>query len=508
MLKRLRVLISAIFFGLITFYFLDFAEILPNNFHWLADTQFVPAFLAHSFIVLIAFLVFTLLLGRIYCSVICPMGIFQDVVAWFSKHIGKKKRKYSYSPAKKTLRRIILGVIVLTLLLGFPLVLGLLDPYSIYGRMTVNVFRPGYMAVNNLLATVFSHFNNYTFYQADIFIRSIFSFLLGIVMFLLVGYLAWKHGRTWCNTICPVGTLLGFVSKYSLFKVRIDTDKCNHCGLCATKCKAACINSKANTIDYSRCVNCYNCLSTCKKDALSYSLPIKKPKAATEQSIDNYSKRQFLLMGLLTASAIPKAVAQKGAKLLGNQKAYKIKHPILPPGAVSVKHFQRHCTSCHLCISKCPAKILKPAFMEYGLGGIMQPTVNFEKGFCNYDCTVCGSVCPNGAIHPLTVEEKHLTQTGHVVFIKENCVVFTDETSCGACSEHCPTQAVTMIPYQDGLTIPQVNTDICVGCGGCEFICPVRPYRAIHIEGNPIQLQAKHFVEEEKKDINVDDFGF
>jgi MinD superfamily P-loop ATPase len=108
----------------------------------------------------------------------------------------------------------------------------------------------------------------------------------------------------------------------------------------------------------------------------------------------------------------------------------------------------------------------------------------------------------------LTVEEKHLTQTGHVVFIKENCVVFTDGTSCGACSEHCPTQAVAMIPYQDGLTIPQVNTEICVGCGGCEFICPVRPYRAIHIEGNPVQLQAKHFVEEEKKDISVDDFGF
>ncbi|KAA6351823.1 4Fe-4S dicluster domain-containing protein [termite gut metagenome] len=508
MLKKLRVTISAIFFGLITFYFLDFAGILPDNFYWLADIQFVSAFLSHSLIVLIVLLALTLLLGRIYCSVICPMGIFQDVVAWFSKHIGKKKRKYSYSPAKKTLRRIILGVIVLTLLLGFSPVLGLLDPYSIYGRMIVNVFRPGYMAVNNLLATVFSHFNNYTFYQTDIFIHSIFSFLLGIAMFLLVGYLAWKHGRTWCNTICPVGTLLGFLSKYSLFKVRIDTDKCNNCGLCAMKCKAACINSKENTIDHSRCINCYNCLSTCKKNAFSYSLPVKKSKAVTEQSIDNYSKRQFLLTGLLTVSVIPKAVARKSAKLLGNQKAYKIKHPILPPGAISVKHFQRHCTSCHLCVSKCPSKILKPAFMEYGLGGIMQPTVNFEKGFCNYDCTVCGSVCPNGAIHQLTVEEKHLTQTGHVVFIKENCVVITDGTSCGACSEHCPTQAVTMIPYQDGLTIPQVNTEICVGCGGCEFICPVRPYRAIHIEGNPVQLQAKHFVEEEKKDINVDDFGF
>lgn len=119
---------------------------------------------------------------------------------------------------------------------------------------------------------------------------------------------------------------------------------------------------------------------------------------------------------------------------------------------------------------KCPSHVLKPAFMEYGLAGMMQPTVSFEKGFCNFDCTVCGDVCPNGAILPISVEQKHLTQMGYVVFIKENCIVYTDETSCGACSEHCPTQAVAMVPYKDGLTIPHVNKEICVGCGGCEYV--------------------------------------
>ena len=152
--------------------------------------------------------------------------------------------------------------------------------------------------------------------------------------------------------------------------------------------------------------------------------------------------------------------------------------------------------------------MLKPAFMDYGLGGMMQPKMDFGHGFCNFDCTVCSEVCPNGALLPLTKEEKHKLQMGRVVFVRENCIVNTDETSCGACSEHCPTQAVTMIPYKNGLTIPSVNPDICVGCGGCEYVCPVRPFRAIYIEGNPVYQEAKPFQEAEKKEVILDDFGF
>lgn len=181
---------------------------------------------------------------------------------------------------------------------------------------------------------------------------------------------------------------------------------------------------------------------------------------------------------------------------------------ITPPGSISQEHFQAHCTSCHLCVSKCPSHVLKPAFMEYGLGGMMQPTVFFEKGFCNFDCTVCGDVCPNGAILPLTKEQKHLTQMGKVVFIEENCIVYRDGTSCGACSEHCPTQALSMIPFKDGLTIPHIDTEICVGCGGCEYVCPARPFRAVYIEGNAVQQEAKPFTDNHQEEIQVDDFGF
>lgn len=508
MLRKLRIGFSVVLFALITFYFLDFAGIMPDGFHRLAHIQFIPALISLSIGILTALVILTLIFGRIYCSTICPMGIFQDFIGRLSKLRGKKKKrgKYGYSPAKNILRWSIVGITSVAFIGGFTVVLGLLDPYSAYGRIATHVFRPIYMWGNNLLESIFSKFDNYTFYQVDTSILDFSSFIISIATLLIISILAWKHGRTWCNTFCPVGTLLGFLSRFSFFKVRIDLSKCNSCGLCATTCKAACINSPEHAVDYSRCVNCFDCLDACNKHALVYTYP--RSKKNTESS--DLSKRRFLIAGFTTAAIAPKLWAQveKTAATLGGKKSYKTQNPITPPGSVSREHFQSHCTSCHLCVSKCPSHVLKPAFMDYGLEGMMQPTVNFEKGFCNFDCTVCGDVCPNSAIRPLTVEQKHLTQMGYVVFIEENCIVYTDGTSCGACSEHCPTQAIAMIPYKEGLTIPHVNTDICVGCGGCEYVCPSRPFRAVHIEGNTVQKAAKPFKEIEEEKVEVDSFGF
>ena len=509
MLRKLRIGVSVVLFSLITFYFLDFAGILPNAFHVLAHIQFVPA-LFFSTVVLLVLIALTLLFGRIYCSVICPMGILQDIITYISKWRSKKKKRYTYSPAKNILRWMIVGITTIAFFCGFTVVLALLDPYSAYGRIVVSTFRPIYMQGNNLLESVFSHFDNYTFYKVDASIMDLTSLGIAITTLLIICILAWKHGRTWCNTMCPVGTVLGLLGRFSLFKVRIDTEKCNHCGACGAKCKASCIDSPQQKIDYSRCVNCFDCLEACKQKSLAYVPAITSRKPEKEVNTPNSSKRLFLMTGLATASIAPGLVARAKeiVTAVGKGRAYKKEIPITPPGSISREHFQSHCTSCHLCVSKCPSHVLKPAFMEYGLEGIMQPTVSFEKGFCNYDCTVCGDVCPNSAIKPLTTKQKHLTQIGTVVFIKENCIVYQDETSCGACSEHCPTQAIAMVPFKGGLTIPQVNTEICVGCGGCEYVCPARPFRAVHIEGNLVQKEAKPFKEESKEKVEIDDFGF
>jgi len=507
MLKVLRVGISIVLFTLITFLFLDFAQLLPNEFHALAHLQLIPAILGSSLFILLFLLVLTLLFGRIYCSTLCPMGVFQDVVSWLSKRIAKKKKRYKYSKAKTILRWSVLIITFIAFFAGFTLLLALVDPYSAYGRVVVNVFKPVYLFGNNILESIFTSFGNYSFYKVEVSIIDTPSFIIALVTLLVICFLAWKYGRTFCNTICPVGTILGFVSRFSFFKVRIDNHKCNGCGLCATKCKASCIDSKTKTIDYSRCVDCFNCLSSCKQNALSFA-PRRTDSSVRRRECEpvDTEKRQFLITAVASVATIPSLMA--GTKLISGENGYTRQIPISPPGAKSTKRLLHHCTSCHLCISRCPSNVLKPTFMEYGLGGMMQPMMYFEKGFCNYDCTVCSDVCPNGALIPMSVEQKHLEQVGRVVFNEDICVVHTEGTNCGACAEHCPTQAVTMIPYKDGLTIPSINANICVGCGGCEFICPVRPHRAIFVEGNAIHQKAEAFVEEKKEDIVIDDFGF
>ena len=516
MLKKIRVILSVILFSLITLYFLDFRDLLPWKLHFLAEIQLIPALLALNFFVLLFLLALTLILGRVYCSSICPMGIYQDIVSWFSKRFIKKK-KYNYSQAKKVLRWSMLAATVVAFIFGFTFLVGLLDPYGAYGRMVTHLFRPAYLAGNNLLGTIFTSFDNYTFYKVSIYLLGLFSTLLSLITLAVIGYLAWKNGRTWCNTVCPVGPTLGFMSKFSLFKIQFVDENCNSCGLCSMKCKASCIDTKNKQIDYSRCVTCFNCIESCNRDAMKYRL-VKQGKRKASESVPAYSyvkddkqvdesKRRFLSASLITGLAAGNLIAQEVTNGLNPKRELKREVPIAPPGVPSFDHLQEKCISCHLCVSKCPSHVIKPAFLEYGLGGMMQPKLYFDKGFCNYDCTICGDVCPTGAILPLTREEKNHTQMGQVQLIIENCIVYYDETSCGACSEHCPTQAVHMVPYKDSLTIPEINQEICVGCGGCEYVCPAIPFKAIYVEGltsqNVIELE-----QEEVKETVIDDFGF
>ena len=134
--------------------------------------------------------------------------------------------------------------------------------------------------------------------------------------------------------------------------------------------------------------------------------------------------------------------------------------------------------------------------------------MDYHKGFCNYECIRCIEVCPSGALLPLTPEAKKLTQIGKVNFIKENCIVETEKTDCGACSEHCPTKAVQMVPYTGNLVIPEINNEICVGCGACEYACPTKPYKAIFVDGNPVHQDAKKPEEEELQVQELEEFPF
>lgn len=503
MLKKIRVALAIAVIGILTFGFIDLGGVLENPL--LQKIQFGPALLSLSIVTLVCLIAATLLFGRVYCSVVCPLGIFQDFFNWLSKKFDKKK-KYGYKEENKWLRYGILAALILAWLLGFTFLVGLVEPYSAYGRMADELLKPLYILGNNLFAWISEKTGSYRFFKVVLSLKSVTSLTVAVLTLLIIGHISYHHGRTWCNTICPVGTVLGFFSRFALMRVRIDKDKCNHCQACGRKCKAFCIDSKNQTIDYSRCVGCFDCLDTCKQKALTYGLPRKATAApatvntaeahADDGTVDE-SKRQFLKSTLVLAALAPQALQ---AKVTGRKEE---RVPMSPPGSQSHKNLLQHCTACHLCVSKCPSHVLKPAGMEYGIGGIMQPVMKFDQGYCNYDCTICSEVCPNGAIKPLTVEKKHQTQPGRVVFDVNKCIVNIQHTSCGACAEHCPVQAIHMVPFQGGLTIPETTPDMCVGCGGCEFICPAH---AVHIEGNPVHLEAR--LPEQDQNIQTEDLDF
>ena len=279
MLRKIRVTLAVVCFTLITLLFLDFTGTLHAWFGWLAKIQFLPAVLALNVGVIVALLALTLLSGRVYCSVICPLGVFQDAISWISGKRKKKKYRFSYSPAVSWLRYGALALFVVAAVAGIGSLVALLAPYSSYGRIVQNLFAPAYQWGNNLLAYLAERAGSYAFYRTEVWMKSLPTFLVAAVTFVTLIVLAWRNGRTYCNTICPVGTVLGFFSRYSLFRPVIDTEKCNGCGLCARKCKAACIDSSKHRIDYSRCVDCMDCIDACRQGAVGYRFRFAKTGA-------------------------------------------------------------------------------------------------------------------------------------------------------------------------------------------------------------------------------------
>ena len=291
-LRLLRIIFAGLFFSLIFLFFCDFAGVLPKQLHGLMHIQLVPAILSESILILIFLATLTLLFGRIYCSVICPLGVFQDIISWFTQRGKKKNRKrrwFDYSKPQTILRYSILGICAAFLIFGITAPLLYLDPYSNFGRIAVSLFRPLVMEGNNLLNWIALKLHIYHFYYVTVYTVTGWSLAIAATAFLIVGIMALLRGRLFCNTICPVGTLLGLVSRFSLFRIALDKSKCNSCGLCGKACKSQCMNTKERFIDTSRCVVCFNCLDRCKQEGVSYRFAFgRQPKQTTvEENIQS-----------------------------------------------------------------------------------------------------------------------------------------------------------------------------------------------------------------------------
>jgi polyferredoxin len=471
-------MLKAFFLIATTLLFLDFTGTVHAYLGWIAKIQFVPAVLAMNFAVLLGLILITLIFGRIYCFMICPLGIFQDIVSGLKSL--RKKEQFSYRPPRRALvilRYAVLVVFGISLFFGLPSFTVLFEPYSAFGRMVSQILGPVYKLANNLLAYFAERADSYAFYSVDIWLKSAGTLTIAILTFVAIGIFAWKSGRGYCNSICPVGALLGLLAKFSVFKPRVDKEKCTHCGICAKNCKAACINSASGEIDYSRCIICFRCSKACPKKAIKYALPT----GVNKLSSDGLARRNLLVGTTLLASGfVSRAVARDGGlAALEDKKATTRSRPIIPPGAQNYQNFHDRCTGCQLCVSTCPNHVLCP--------GIIKPRMSYERGYCRPECVKCSQVCPTGAIRPVTTAEKSSIQIGTAVWKQDLCIVNTDKAACDLCSRKCPTAAIIMIPQNaddaESPKIPMIDTNRCIGCGACEHLCPARPHSAIHVEG-------------------------
>lgn len=481
MLRKVRICVEALFLLGIT---LLFAGIGADWWGWMAKLQFMPSALsigasaaALNIAVTAAILLVTLLFGRIYCSAICPLGIFQDVVNHISASRKGKSRRFHFRENCKWLRYGILLLFCLAAFFGVQLFVALIEPYSAYGRIVRSIVSP--MGMGWAVASV------------------------AAVTLIAVALMAWFWGRLYCNTVCPTGTLLGIVSKYSIFRPVIDESKCVNCHSCEKKCKASCIDSNGKVIDYSRCVDCFDCIEDCKVGAISYKCRIGSSSTAEagagnvaskdSQGDADAARRAFLTgtamaIGAVTLGAQEQKVDGGLAELEDKKKPVRTER-IVPPGAKGLVHFYDKCTACQLCVSVCPNKVLRPST---DLAHFMQPEASFENGYCRPECSECSQVCPTGAILPVTPEEKTFIHVGHATVDLDLCVVNRDGKSCGNCSRHCPTQAIKMVRKDpkdhNSLQIPVVDEEKCIGCGACEYLCPSRPFSAIHVNGLKVHI--------------------
>lgn len=491
MLKKLRVALAVIFWVGITLLLLDFTGALHHYLGWMAKVQFLPAVLAVNVGVIVALALLTLIFGRVYCSVICPLGVFQDGIS----HIGTRKSKAPYKFKKELtwLRYGVWAVFVVVFILGIQAAVALLAPYSAYGRIVQNLFQPLYIWGNNALAWVTERIGTYTFYPQEVWLRSIPTFIIAVVTLVVIVVLSFKGGRTYCNSICPVGTTLSFLSRFSAFRPVIDTEKCKHCKACEHRCKAQCISitKEEQKIDYGRCVDCFNCIDSCKFGALKYRFAWGAAgKSAQNPSAEG--RRAFIAgTALMAGTLASKTASAQGKKTDGGladilpKQAPERETPLTPPGSVSVKDFYRRCTACQLCVAECPNKVLRPST---DLEHIMQPEMSYEKGYCKADCTRCSEVCPTGAIRKITAQEKTQYHIGTAHVNRELCITETG-TNCGKCAQMCPAGAILMVADGDmGNMRPTVNEEVCIGCGACEQYCPVRPISAITVNGKEVHV--------------------
>ena len=308
------------------------------------------------------------------------------------------------------------------------------------------------------------------------------SALVVAIMFVVILGLSILSRRFWCRNLCPLGALLGLLSKVSLLMRSVDRDSCSECKVCSRGCKMGAINADFVSTEKSECIFCLNCGDTCAQSATSFIFG---------RTFETTSPVDLNRRGFIGASATG-AVFALGTNLL-DDPAHRDDYLIRPPGARPEGEFLDRCIRCNECVRICATtgKCLQPVIFEASFAAFWTPLADFNTGYCEYNCNLCGEICPTSAIEQLPLEIKKHRQMGLAVLNDNLCLPIAKKENCIVCEEHCPTPEKAIIMEEKRvindagesilLKIPSVSRELCIGCGICEIKCPVEPERAIRI---------------------------
>jgi ferredoxin len=301
------------------------------------------------------------------------------------------------------------------------------------------------------------------------------------ILFLFILFLNRIRPRFWCRVLCPLGALLGIFSRFSLLKLNKDQEKCTKCQRCTKSCQGAASPIPGQEWESAECLFCFNCINACPEDALSFRFS-RIPKTNKRPDIG----RRVLLTGLLAGVSLP---------FLGKLdcQIHKVSDPrlIRPPGSLEESDFLSLCQRCGLCMKACPTNVIHPTIAEAGMAGFWTPHLIMTLGYCEYTCTLCGSVCPTGAIKEISVKEKieRPIKIGSAYIDRGRCLPWSGNGPCIVCEEHCPTSPKAIYLREELVSapdekrqkvkVPYVDLKRCVGCGICEYKCPVKGRPAI-----------------------------
>ena len=477
-LKSLRLLRWCVIIFLLIFFTAIFGGFVlyDQQIYKALDYQFMPGVLsvaalgmAGAFGSMLLVAAVTAFCGRVYCSWCCPLGLLQEVIERLDRKLFPKKVR-TYRKGHNIFRAAFLVLLAASLFGGIALPLGYVEPYSLFGKISSYSIRQLLALLNGFTVNMpQSAIEDTTAWSMALAISG--GALLGLMVLVIL------KGRIFCNTVCPAGSILAALSARSGKRLAIDTNKCVKCRKCEKVCNAHCINiSEGQTIDFTRCFMCMECAAACPVDAIK--LVRRRKNDLTNADLPTAPERRNMLI----AAGVAGVAGFAASKVLNKTSQHK-KSAILPPGAGSEEDFLARCTGCGLCIANCRGNCLQPSVNEYGWRGFMLPVMKFSgshPGKCEYECNNCTANCPTGALKKMSLKEKKLCRIGIAGFNSSNCLAYMDGEPCGACAEHCPTGALKMVPGpHKSATVPQVTAELCIGCGNCQYACPVTPQAII-----------------------------